>query len=77
MDLPPTLMTSFFTPLFDNITGKVKELMSEASAKGDPVGFIFMVGGFSESPFLKSVIKSNFEAGTNQNQEEETKDPPV
>ena len=37
--------------------------MGEASAKGDPVSFIFMVGGFSESPFLKTVIKSTFEAG--------------
>jgi len=27
------------------------------------VDFIFMVGGFSESPFLKAVIKEKFEIG--------------
>jgi len=35
-----------------------------------------MVGGFSESPFLKSVIKNSFEQGTS-NMEEETKIDPV
>ena len=61
VDLPPALMTSFFMPLFDQIKGKVGELMGEAKNKDAPVNFIFMVGGFSESPFLKSVIKSSFE----------------
>lgn len=50
--------------------------MDEAKAKGDPVGFIFMVGGFSESPFLKAVIKSSFES-RGHNMEEETKEQPV
>jgi len=54
-------MTSFFMPLFDKIQEKVAELMAAAIAKGDPVGFIFMVGGFSESPFLKATIKKAFE----------------
>ena len=35
-----------------------------------------MVGGFSESPFLKSIIKSQFETATS-NMEEETKLDPV
>ena len=30
VDLPPALMTSFFMPLFDQIKGKVGELMCEA-----------------------------------------------
>ena len=47
-------MSSFFIPLFTNIKDKVKELMTEATAKNSPVTFIFMVGGFSESPFLKA-----------------------
>ena len=76
IDLPPALMTSFFMPLFDQIKEKVGELMGEAQNKGDPVNFIFMVGGFSESPFLKSVIKNSFEQGTS-NMEEETKLDPV
>lgn len=55
-------MTKFFTPLFNNIKQKVKELIDAARIeKQSPVNFIFMVGGFSESPFLKSEIKKNFE----------------
>lgn len=38
------------------------ELITAArEEKGHPVNFIFMVGGFSESPFLKSEIKKAFE----------------
>lgn len=62
IDLPALLMTSFFKPLFDKIKGKVKELIeAAANEKQSPVNFIFMVGGFSESPYLKAVIKKNFE----------------
>lgn len=62
VDLPPQLMKSFFEPLFDKITDKVQELMSDAGdVKGEPIDFVFMVGGFSESPYLKSVIKDSFE----------------
>lgn len=62
IDLPPLLMTSFFAPLFDNIKSKVKQLAEQALAKNSPVNFIFMVGGFSESPFLKAEIKKEFSA---------------
>ena len=62
MDLPAPLMISLFRPLFDQIKQKVHELLIEArEEKGCPVNFIFMVGGFSESPFLKAEIKSAFE----------------
>ena len=62
MDLPPPLMNSFFRPLFEQIKQKVHELITAArEEKGCPVNFIFMVGGFSESPFLKSEIKQAFE----------------
>ena len=55
-------MESFFRPLFDKITEKVQELVTAArEEKGSPVNFIFMVGGFSESPFLKAEIKKSFE----------------
>ena len=58
IDLPPALMISFFKPLFDNIIKKVAELLAQAKEKeGYSAKFIFMVGGFSESPFLKSEIK--------------------
>ena len=61
VDLPVLLMTSFYAPLFASITQKVKELLEAAKAKKAPVNFIFMVGGFSESPYLKSEVKKAFE----------------
>jgi hypothetical protein len=47
-------MKSFFYPLFVQIEAKVDELLTAAIKKGFPVNFIFMVGGFSESPYLKN-----------------------
>jgi len=55
------LMISFFEPLFLKIIDKVQELLKAAHEKNSPVDFIFMVGGFSESPFLKLEIKKRFE----------------
>lgn len=55
-------MKSFFQPLFAKIEKKVDELLTDAKGTGSPVNFIFMVGGFSESPYLKAHIKSKFEA---------------
>jgi molecular chaperone DnaK (HSP70) len=63
VDLPAPLMITFFKPLFDKIKDKVKSLIEAAEQKVAPVNFIFMVGGFSESPFLKAEIKKNFEDG--------------
>ena len=54
-------MKSFFGPLFEKIEKKVSELLNDAQGTGSPVNFIFMVGGFSESPFLKANIKGKFE----------------
>jgi len=62
IDLPPAIMKSFFAGLFEKITEKVKELVGDATEKhAEGIDFIFMVGGFSESPFLKAVIKEQFE----------------
>jgi hypothetical protein len=35
--------------------------MDQAKEKESAVQFVFMVGGFSESPFLKAEVKKNFE----------------
>ena len=60
-------MKSFFLELFDKIKSKVEELIEQATEKNPSgVDFIFMVGGFSESPYLKSVIKEQFETETRQ-----------
>ncbi|EGR31113.1 hypothetical protein IMG5_117560 [Ichthyophthirius multifiliis] len=40
----------------------VEQLIKQTEAKGEHVNFIFMVGGFSESPFLKQIIKQKFES---------------
>ena len=62
VELPPTLMKSFFQPLFENIMSKVESLLEQAYEKlGYKAKFIFMVGGFSESPYLKAEIKKRFE----------------
>lgn len=62
IDLPENLMKSFFEPLFEKIISKVNELLIETKKKTNQFpNFIFMVGGFSESPFLKSTIKKSFE----------------
>ena len=62
IDLPSALMASFFEPLIEKIKNKVKELLQQTKAKiGYNAKFIFMVGGFSESPYLKSEIKKAFE----------------
>lgn len=61
IDLPPSVMKSFFSPLFVQIEDKVEELLNAAIKKGFPVDFVFMVGGFSESPYLKSQVKNKFE----------------
>lgn len=55
-------MSSFFQPLFENIKSKVEQLISQVETKKEQVDFIFMVGGFSESPFLKNEILKKFES---------------
>jgi len=40
---------------------QVDQLIKQTEAKNEKVNFIFMVGGFSESPFLKQEIKNKFE----------------
>ena len=62
IELPPALMISFFQPLFENIKSKLEQLLEQAEQKvGYKAKFIFMVGGFSESPFLKEEIRKRFE----------------
>jgi molecular chaperone DnaK (HSP70) len=39
----------------------VADLLKDAEKKDSNIDFIFMVGGFSESPYLKAEIKKNFE----------------
>lgn len=62
VDIPPALMISFFQPLFENIKSKVEQLLEQSESKvGYKAKFIFMVGGFSESPYLKGEVKKRFE----------------
>ena len=63
IDLPPGLVCSFFQPLFEKIKEKVAQLIQQIQNKQEKLSFIFMVGGFSESPYLKSEIKKHFEKG--------------
>jgi molecular chaperone DnaK (HSP70) len=61
VELPESLMMSFFHPLFEKIEAKVAELCEDADKLNSPIEYIFMVGGFSESPYLKQHIKTKFE----------------
>ncbi|CAD8162704.1 unnamed protein product [Paramecium octaurelia] len=61
VEIPSALMASFFQTLFENIKNKVAQLLQQVEQKKEKVNFIFMVGGFSESPFLKSEIIKRFE----------------
>ena len=63
IDLSNELMISFFKPLVDKIINKVKELLEETKQKaGYYPKFIFLVGGFGESPYLRQKIKKEFES---------------
>ena len=53
-------MASFFQTLFENIKNKVEQLIGQVESKGEKLNFIFLVGGFSESPYLKSEILKKF-----------------
>ena len=39
---------------------QVEQLLKQTEEKKEKVNFIFMVGGFSESPYLKSEILAKF-----------------
>ena len=54
--LPAEVIHSLFTPITDKITSHVKDLISSNRVK-----FIFLVGGFAESPVLQKEIKEAFE----------------
>ena len=63
IDLSNELMISFFEPLINKIINKVKELLEETKKKaGYYPKFIFLVGGFGESPYLRQRIKKDFES---------------
>jgi molecular chaperone DnaK (HSP70) len=63
IDLSNELMISFFEPLINRIINKVKELLEETKQKaGYYPKFIFLVGGFGESPYLRQKIKKEFES---------------
>ncbi|KRX08401.1 hypothetical protein PPERSA_08600 [Pseudocohnilembus persalinus] len=60
LEIPAALMKSFYQTLFENIKNKVDQLIKQTNDKNENVDFIFMVGGFSESPFLKQQIMDKF-----------------
>jgi hypothetical protein len=61
LELPNDLVASFFVPLLQNIKAKLSQLIEVAEGKNERVDFMFLVGGFSESLFLRNVIMKSFE----------------
>lgn len=56
--LLPRAMNSLFEPVVDNVTKHIHKVLSYPSAKD--VKYLFMVGGFSESPVLQESILNEF-----------------
>ena len=56
--LLPHAMNNLFQPVVDNIVRHIQKVISHPSAEGTQ--YIFLVGGFSESPVLQEAITNEF-----------------
>ncbi|XP_035679092.1 heat shock 70 kDa protein 12A-like [Branchiostoma floridae] len=54
-----SVMKSFFTPVIDSILAHLDKLVSNEEVT--PLKYMFMVGGFSESPILQHAVKEKFQ----------------
>ncbi|CAH1263874.1 HSPA12A [Branchiostoma lanceolatum] len=54
-----SLMKSFFTPVIDSILAHLDQLLTQGEIT--PLKYMFMVGGFSESPILQYAVKEKFQ----------------
>ncbi|XP_066285857.1 heat shock 70 kDa protein 12A-like [Branchiostoma lanceolatum] len=58
-----SLMKSFFTPAIESIVSHLDKLVKQEKIM--PLKYIFMAGGFSESPILQHAVKVKFEGVCN------------
>ena len=54
-------MNSIFTPTLNGLVKKVEEQFQKLDSRGRRCDYIFLVGGFSNSPLLQQRIKEKFE----------------
>lgn len=59
VDLPSTLVRSFFAPTIANIATCLRSLKRDASMNG--LKYVFLVGGFSSSPLIQAVARAELE----------------
>lgn len=58
--IAPETMKELFDPVLSKIVEHVKDLISRESVTG--LKFLFLVGGFSESPLLQEAVRKAFES---------------
>ena len=56
--LSPSAMHALFDPVMNNIIGHISDLMRKPDLEG--VKFMFLVGGFAESPLLQGEVRRAF-----------------
>lgn len=56
--LAPQVMSEMFNPVLQNIVKHVQDLLNSPNV--DDVKFLFLVGGFAESPLLQQAIRDAF-----------------
>ena len=54
------LMKGFFAPVIDAIVNHVKDLLVECASRGEDIGTILMVGGFSDCPYVETAVHAHF-----------------
>lgn len=58
--IAPETMKELFAPVLSKIVEHIKDLISKDSVKG--LHFLFLVGGFAESPLLQVAVREAFDA---------------
>lgn len=65
LQLPYTLVASFFEPLVVNIVQNIRNVLAEAAGRGNVINSIVCVGGFSASPILQNRLIAEFRTASN------------
>jgi molecular chaperone DnaK (HSP70) len=58
LELPPALVQRFFEASVKPTCEHMCKLLDEAKAAGTPISFVFLVGGFAGSPYLRREVEA-------------------
>ena len=70
--LTPVGMQKLFEPTLDNIVRVIKEIFANEENSVGTVEYIFLVGGFAESPLLQKHIRDAFTCPEGGEQQQST-----